>query len=581
MCTGLRGFRASKCWMTRKRQSCVQEFFFHKKDVTVCSPQMAIAYTNSILNMIVKDMRPISIVDGQGFREMINTFYPGYTLPSGSHFTKLMEKKYEENFERLKASLKDVKSKIALTTDAWTSIATEAYLGVTCHFINEDWNLTSYNLTTMPLEDRHTAENIANWVEKAAEKFEISMANVNVVVHDNAANVVAALRILEEKHGISSLRCAGHTLQLVVNHALRDPQISKTLRAAKCLVEHLKKSELATTKLKAKQQQMGTPEHTLINDVSVRWNSTLHMISRLLEQRWPVTATLSDPDVTTRGKRFLDLKHDQWSLLEEVEQVLKPFECATVFLSGESYVTASALPPLVKGLQKSIQSTICETAAVKAFQSVAAQEMTSRWERETKFRDDGGENICLIAAALDLRFRKLKFLRAEDSLKVHLKVQALALEVKRRYEEEQTQHRCEEQLSTSADMKFSEKRQVSLLDTLLGSSDSDDHHSNGEDDTGHIQDQETHSEVVRNEIHMYFSEQAILKEENPLKWWKENEKRFPILAMLAKSYLSVPATSTPSERLFSVAGNIVTKKRASLTSEHVDMLTFLHCNAKI
>ncbi|ROI69368.1 hypothetical protein DPX16_14308 [Anabarilius grahami] len=214
----------------------------------------------------------------------------------------------------------------------------------------------------MPLEDRHTAENIANWVEKAAEKFEISMANVIVVVHDNAANVVAALRILEEKHGISSLRCAGHTLQLVVNHALRDPQISKTLRAAK-------------------------------------WNSTLHMIRRLLEQRWPVTATLSDPDVTPRGKRFLDLKHDQWSLLEEVEQVLRPFECATVFLSGESYVTASALPPLVKGLQKSIQSTIFETAAVKAFQSVAAQEMTSRWERETKFRDDG-ENICLVAAAL-------------------------------------------------------------------------------------------------------------------------------------------------------------------------------------
>lgn len=114
---------------------------------------------------------------------------------------------------------------------------------------------------------------------------------------------------------------------------------------------------------------------------------------------------------------------------------------------------------------------------------------------------------------------------------------------------------------------------MSLLDT-----DSDEH-SNGEDDTGHIQDQDTHSEVVRNEIHMYFSEQAIPKEENPLKWWKENEVRFPTLALLAKKYLSVPATSIPSERLFSVAGNIVTKKRASLTSEHVDILTFLHCNA--
>lgn len=148
-----------------------------------------------------------------------------------------------------------------------------------------------------------------------------------------------------------------------------------------------------------------------------------------------MTATLSDPDVTPRGKRFLDLKHDQWSLLEEVEQVLRPFECATVFLSWESYVTSSTLPPLVKGLQKSIKSTIFETAAVRAFLSVAAQEMTSRMERETTFRDDG-ENVCFIAAALEPRFHKLKFLPAEDSLKVHLKVQALALEEKRRYEEQ-------------------------------------------------------------------------------------------------------------------------------------------------
>lgn len=62
---------------------------------------------------------------------------------------------------------------------------TEAYLGVTCDFNNEDWELISYNLTTMPLEEHHAAENIAAWVEKAAEKFSISMAKVLVVVHDN------------------------------------------------------------------------------------------------------------------------------------------------------------------------------------------------------------------------------------------------------------------------------------------------------------------------------------------------------------------------------------------------------------
>lgn len=78
---------------------------------------------------------------------MVNTFYPGYTLPSRAYFAKLMEMKYEETLERVKASQK------TLTTDAWTSIAAEAYLGVTCHFISQEWELTSYSPTTMPLEE--------------------------------------------------------------------------------------------------------------------------------------------------------------------------------------------------------------------------------------------------------------------------------------------------------------------------------------------------------------------------------------------------------------------------------------------
>ena len=93
---------------------------------------------------------------------------------------------------------------------------------------------------------------------------------------------------------------------------------------------------------------MDKPEHKLIQDISVRWNSSYYMISCLLEQRWPVTATLSDPEVTKRAKHFLDLKAEQWSLLEELEQALKPFECATVYLSS--------LPALTKGLMKSTQN---------------------------------------------------------------------------------------------------------------------------------------------------------------------------------------------------------------------------------
>lgn len=137
----------------------------------------------------------------------------------------------------------------------------------------------------MPLEERHTAENIASWIKKVAEKLDFSLRDsVLAIVHDNAANVVAALRILEERHGVASHRCAGHTLQLVVNHALKsDAMINRTLGAARCFVQHFKNSELGSSKLKQKQKKWGTPEHKLIQDVAVRWNSSYYMVRRLLE----------------------------------------------------------------------------------------------------------------------------------------------------------------------------------------------------------------------------------------------------------------------------------------------------------
>ena len=45
-----------------------------------------------------------------------------------------------------------------------------------------------------------------------------------------------------------------------------------------------------------------------------------------------------------------------------------------------------------------------------------------------------------------------------------------------------------------------------------------------------------------------------------LQWWKENEHLFPNLAAVAKGVLSVPASSVPAERVFSLAGTIVSKK---------------------
>jgi len=65
---------------------------------------------------------------------------------------------------------------------------------------------------------------------------------------------------------------------------------------------------------------------------------------------------------------------------------------------------------------------------------------------------------------------------------------------------------------------------------------------------------------------------------NILIWWKENEKKFPHLAELAKKYLCIGATSVSCERVFSRAGWIVSKRRSCLSDKNVSTLTFISQN---
>jgi hypothetical protein len=68
---------------------------------------------------------------------------------------------------------------------------------------------------------------------------------------------------------------------------------------------------------------------------------------------------------------------------------------------------------------------------------------------------------------------------------------------------------------------------------------------------------------------------------DPFSWWRINKERFPILSELARAYLSVCATSTPSERLFSDCGNLMGPKRTCISSEFFKRMMFLKRNYNI
>jgi len=83
------------------------------------------------------------------------------------------------------------------------------------------------------------------------------------------------------------------------------------------------------------------------------------------------------------------------------------------------------------------------------------------------------------------------------------------------------------------------------------------------------------------ELEQYFAERAASRQTKPLQWWKNNTKSFPRLAIDAQNLLCIPATSTPSERIFYKAGITVSKIRTSPKQSNVDALTFLNKSFKL
>ena len=80
------------------------------------------------------------------------------------------------------------------------------------------------------------------------------------------------------------------------------------------------------------------------------------------------------------------------------------------------------------------------------------------------------------------------------------------------------------------------------------------------------------------ELERYWAEPPIPLSEDPLLWWGGKERSFPKLFRLAMRFLCIPATSVPSERVFSAAGLIVSRLRSRLKPKHVDMLISLNKN---
>uniref|UniRef100_H2ZY22 HAT C-terminal dimerisation domain-containing protein n=1 Tax=Latimeria chalumnae TaxID=7897 RepID=H2ZY22_LATCH len=497
--------------------------------------------------LISKDMLPISFVEGDGFKELMEYIEPEYTVPARKTIMARLEKLHIECAAAVSNKL-TVAEKVAITTDSWTALNTESYVTITCHFIRQ-WKMESVALQTHAMPKRHTAENLADMLNTAAETWNLK-GKITACVHDNTSNIVLANTALLKWE---SNPCFAHTLQLAINDVFKVSSINCVVGAASRLISHFNHSMVATQALKLKQQQQNLPQHHLMQYCKTRWNSISDMCERLQEQRWAIAAMLFDRSFTKLAEaRTLELT-DNWQIIKELLPVLRSLKCATTALCGESEVSISMVYPVTATLlSKHLKPVPEESNKVTEFKTAVSESL--RWHLEPAALHRAGK-AAIISSLLDpyapVRMavrEKLdellsNLLQNKDNiagLGPHismLEVEAANSTVKLRTE-------CDKHIAMA---------------TLFG----DDYYME--------------KASVQTELKNYILEPYIPPDQDPLEWWRVNENRYRKLARLAKTYLCIPATSVPAERVFSAAG-LINRLRSRLSPEHVGMLIFLNKN---
>ena len=171
--------------------------------------------TGKLVQMCAQDCRPMSIVEGQGFKEFCAALNPQYKVPVKSTVKAHLESRYNEKKAELISQLKE--KDVAFTTDLWTSHGKQAYITVTYHYINDDWMMRSGVVATKHMPETHTGLHIAQRIDQIRNEFGIAKENVAGITRDNAANMDVAMAEL----GFPDTSCFGHTLQLAINAALK------------------------------------------------------------------------------------------------------------------------------------------------------------------------------------------------------------------------------------------------------------------------------------------------------------------------------------------------------------------------
>ncbi|KAK0147026.1 Zinc finger BED domain-containing protein 4 [Merluccius polli] len=509
------------------------------------------ALTVAIAKMIAVDDQPFSVVEDEGFSEVLEVAEPRYNKPSRRYFADVaLPALHDIVATHIHKLLDSNVNDISFTTDIWSSDLNQtSMLSLTAQWIDKNFEMKRAVLHAQEFPGSHTGTAIASAFDSMFKEWRIRKENVHVVLRDNTRNMVKAM----EECGVKSLGCMAHLGQLAVHDAvLSQRSVVDSLAIARKIVGHFKSSPLGTSRLRDIQREIGMKTKMLQQDVPTRWNSTFMMMTTLLEQKRALVMYEAYHGLP------VSLNVNQWSLIEKMTTLLAPFEELTREISSHTATAADVIPSVV-ALKRFLNKTAETDSGVKTTKSALLEAVNKRFE--TSF----SEQLYYLATILDPRYKDRYFdadlkLVAKNKLEKEVDKMTPSATAEPTPDAEEGEPQEKRMCTPSEGHSF-----LDMFDEILEEKEQDE--------------QATGPTSVQ--VHGYLTEPTIPRNVSPLQYWQSNMTRFPALAPVARKYLSAPCTSVDSERLFSAASNVVSEKRNRIGTERAEMLLFVKHNIRL
>ena len=272
-----------------------------------------------------------------------------------------------------------------------------------------------------------------------------------------------------------------------------------------------------------------------------------------------------------------NLLKEEWGIVECLVESLKPFQHAQRVLEGEKYVTISLVPFMILEVRDSLKNMA--THADEQIRNVGKtlyDDFIERWgngndgteieingDRSFRNRQVGLPKSTIIASLLDPRLKHVASFGPVDTDRAWalLKYELLSVFMDRPVTPPHAPNVAVNANDSEFSQRLNARKRKPITQPVVQ------------------RDMET---ILNSEWSKYYAdEEDVDIDSNPLQWWKLNEYKYPHVAKLAKRYLCIPATSAPSERVFSAASRTITASRNRLSADIAEAFVFLHHNWKM